>query len=76
MGYRSATDLSTSGVLMKFYALKAGDSPKVPNIDFSKIMTSQKSQDGGQFEGGVRPPVRPSARPSVRPSVRPPVRPS
>ena len=44
MGYRSATDLSTSAFLRKFYALKAGDNPKVLNIDLRSFSIKSPKQ--------------------------------
>ena len=53
MGYRAATDLSIGPFFTKFYAEKDGDTPQIPNIDFSRFMTSR---NGLNF-GGVPPPM-------------------
>ena len=51
MGYRAATDLSIGPFFTKFYGEKDGDTPQIPNIDFSRFMTSR---NGLNF-GGVPP---------------------
>ena len=53
LGYRAATGLSTTGKLMKFYALKAGDAPRIPKFDFSRFTDINKSAKIFKFgEGG------------------------
>ena len=53
MGYRAATDISIGPFFTKFYGEKDGDSPRTPNIDFSRFMASR---DGVNFMG-VPPPM-------------------
>ena len=52
MDYRSATNLSIGPFFTKFYGEKDGDATQIPNIDFSKFMTSRM---GLNFGGGVPP---------------------
>ena len=39
MGYRAATDLSIGPFFTKLYGEKDGDTPLIPNIDFSRFMS-------------------------------------
>ena len=38
MGYGAATDLSIRPFFTKFYGEEDGDTPQIPNIDFSKFV--------------------------------------
>ena len=53
MGYRAATGLSIGALVTKCYGEKDGDTPQIPNINFSRFMTSR---NGLNF-GGVPPPM-------------------
>ena len=56
MGYRAATDLSLGPFFPTFYGEKDGDTPQIPNIDFSRFMTSRNGLNFGGFPlpmGGI-----------------------
>ena len=54
VGSRAATDISIRPFFTKFYGEKDGDTPQIPNIDFSRFMSIMD----GLILGGYPPHVR------------------